>query len=110
LKAVFATFPLFQGLHIYTWDGAQGDEAKVVIVNPVEIGADVSENLGFLSNLNRLNVVLIRAKVGGIVVAHMDMTSRVWPTRGRSGWDDLFRKHQNYTWPFPGRGDYIGER
>ncbi|KAI8608933.1 AAA domain-containing protein [Chytriomyces sp. MP71] len=70
-----------EGLSDRTVDGFQGQERKVIIFS----GVRSKENLGFLSDHRRLNVMLTRAKQGLVVVGRrrtleLDSVWRDWLT------------------------------
>ncbi|KAI0127324.1 hypothetical protein BJ170DRAFT_733002 [Xylariales sp. AK1849] len=65
-------------IRVATVDNFQGEEASVVIISLVR--SNPSQNVGFLSQANRINVLLSRAKHGMYILgnAHTYTRNRMW--------------------------------
>ncbi|KAG5175823.1 AAA domain-containing protein, partial [Tribonema minus] len=73
------------GVRVATIDNYQGEEADVVIVSLVRSRA--SGTMGFLSDANRLNVALSRARRALIVIGDLDfLTQRAKGDAAREPW------------------------
>jgi superfamily I DNA and/or RNA helicase len=59
-----------QVLRIATVDNFQGEEAKVVIISLVR--SNIMKSVGFLKTINRINVLLSRAKHGMYLIGNAD--------------------------------------
>eukprot|EP01017_Pseudomicrothorax_dubius_P016975 TRINITY_DN1922_c0_g2_i10.p1 TRINITY_DN1922_c0_g2~~TRINITY_DN1922_c0_g2_i10.p1 ORF type:complete len:385 (+),score=50.51 TRINITY_DN1922_c0_g2_i10:29-1183(+) len=61
----------FPGLEIKTVDGYQGSEKDIIVVSCVR-----TEHIGFVCNLNRLNVMMTRARCGLFIFGNADFLAR----------------------------------
>jgi superfamily I DNA and/or RNA helicase len=75
-----ATLSSFKSVEISSIDGFQGREADIVIFATVR--CNVHHEIGFLSDLRRLNVALTRARAAVIVVGDRDTL-----TKGTKDWE-----------------------
>jgi len=82
----------------YSFDTSQGDQWDVVFLDLVKDSAREGGSLGFISQINRLNVALTRAKVGRIVVGKLDMTANVWKSSGVDALKYLIDSHMRQKW------------
>lgn len=63
------------GYTVSSIDGFQGREADIVIF--VTVRCNAHHDIGFLSDMRRLNVVMTRAKAGVIIIGHQDTLHQV---------------------------------
>ncbi|KAF1966244.1 hypothetical protein BU23DRAFT_663614 [Bimuria novae-zelandiae CBS 107.79] len=73
------------GVEVSSIDGYQGREADIVVF--VTVRCNTSYDMGFLTDIRRLNVVMMRAKVGVVIIGNKQTLTGTAP--GADGLDEI---------------------
>lgn len=82
-----------KAINTMTVDAAQGRRFDYVILDTVTPGGP-HFNLGFLTNLKKINVALSRARYGLIIVGSRTMGDVPYPNNGAKIWKGIIAEHQ----------------